>query len=286
MKQRPEEESPARSRPSSARSRPRYFDDPTLRVQLADGFREELRRQKQARVAASVHSSRPSRRSLDPSSVSRYAAGKIAPTLRVATQLARAMGKPLVEAVAGFAPQYARATPSWAEHLLSSRTYRAQALELIDMFSHVLGLIHLGVVTDPDRQYRAVIRPSAGTPGYGYFDIALGGSMEPERATDLVLSYLLFETPPVFVDFGHIAWDGSRVCGSELWTGRTSRKRLAPPADRIWVQAWIDGKAADFVVRSNLPFTLGPFVSRHDLPRPRTLVPFRPCGIHRNAPAP
>jgi hypothetical protein len=279
------EAAPLNSETKGSRSHPRFFDDPTLRVRLADGFREELRREKQAGIAASVHSPRANGSSerLDPSSVSRYAAGKVAPTLRVARQMAQALGKPLMEAVAGFAPRHARPTPSWAELLLTSRTYRAQAVELIGMFSHVLRLVHLGVITDAERQHRAVVRPAEDVTGYRYFEIVLAEPITARTAADFMLSYLLFETPSVFVDYGRVTLRRAEIHGAELWTTRAYRQKLRVPVQRVWVQTWLDGKATDFVVRSNQPFTVGPMVTRRELPRPRVVVPFRPCGIHQNA---
>ncbi|MBI4518769.1 MAG: hypothetical protein HY699_23485 [Deltaproteobacteria bacterium] len=273
--------------PKGRRGQPRrrFFDDPSLRVDLAESFRADLRQQKQASLAAKVRSprARRSRDAVAPSSVSRYAAGKIAPTLRMARQLAAALGRPLVEAVAGFAPQHARPTPSWAQVLLTSRTYRAQAAELISMFSNVLNLIHLGVVADRERQHRRTVRPAEGTPGYRYFEIALASPVPPGSASEFLLSYQLFDAPPVFVDYARVQLTPREVRGVELWTNRSFRKRLSKPAARVWVQTWIDGKATDFVVRSSRPFTLSPFVSRQELPRPRVVVPFRPCGIHQHA---
>jgi len=88
--------------------RTRLPDDPKLRVELAPGFPQELADEKRLSIAAAVESPRAKapRQRLDPSSVSRYARGRVAPTVRTARRLANALRKPLDEAVAGLGQTY------------------------------------------------------------------------------------------------------------------------------------------------------------------------------------
>jgi transcriptional regulator with XRE-family HTH domain len=265
----------------------KFPDDPSIRVDLAEGFRRDLEQEKRISVAAAVHSPRRrvSAQRLNPSSVSRYVRGKVSPTLTMARRLATAAGRPLAEAVAGFSERHERSTASWAEQLLWARTYRRKAMELLESFSMVLRHIHFGVVSDRQRQYRHQLRPDRDCADYRYFEITFEQPVGEIAPADVVVSYRLVDRPPVFIDYGRITVTAEKVTGFELWTLRSHGQGISPGATSFWIQTWIDGKATDFVVRSSHPFSVGPMVLGEVIPAgPMAIIRFEPGGIHRHAP--
>jgi hypothetical protein len=262
----------------------KFPDDPSIRVDLAESFRRDLKQRRRVRVARKVLS--PGRSVLHPSSVSRYIGGKVSPTLIVAKRLAAAVGKPVTEAVAGYSARYGRPTESWTKELLFARTFRRKVFEFLGQFANVLGYVHFGFPADPARGYRRVVRPQHERPEYGYFEVQIEEPVLKDAPVEFILSYLLFEHPPLFIDYGRIAVGVDEVSGFELWTRRSHREQVSPGVSRVWVQTWLDGKVTDFVVRSSCPFTLSRMLSAGELPDgPLTVIPFHPGGIHRHAPA-
>jgi hypothetical protein len=149
-------------RRGQSRARPKPPDDPSIRVVLAEGFRRELDQERRARVAKKVLS--PGRGVLHSSSVSRYVAAKVFPTLIVARRLAAAAGRPLAEAVAGYSAGHGRSTQTWAKQLFYARPFRGLVFEFLDQFANVLGYVHFGFPSDPRRGYRRTVRPSHDRP--------------------------------------------------------------------------------------------------------------------------
>lgn len=273
----------------SKRRPPRKFpDDPKIRVELSEGFRRELSRVKQASVAAAVPSPRQgeSRERLDPSSVSRYVAGKVAPTLGIARRLAAAVGRPWPEAVAAYEGQQVPSGPGWGPRLLFARSYRRQALALIERFVNLLGWVHLGVVEDRARQYRRVVRPAADRAAYAFCEIWLEAAVPAGAHVDMVVAYRLLHRPPMFIDFGLLTVTADGVHALELWTGREDGAELWVGVRRFWIQTWVDALAPDFVLRAAVPFDAGPMCWQEELPEDAgPIVAFHPSGMHQHAPA-
>ncbi|MBI4518498.1 MAG: helix-turn-helix transcriptional regulator [Deltaproteobacteria bacterium] len=262
----------------------KFPDDPDIRVELAESFREEVDGQKLSGVAGRVRSRRGA--PLHPSSVSRYLGGKIAPTLSVARRLAAAFNKPLGEVVAGVSARHRRRTEEWTRRLLYARPFRERTYAFIEQFSNVLGYCHFGLPTDPQRKHRRVTRPDQDRAEYVYFEVRLEKPLADVAPTNFILSFKLFDRPLIFCDYGAVRIERERIRGEEIWTRRSHVEPLRPTAQSFWVQTWIDGKAVDFVVRSSLPFTVGSMIWRELLPAgPLVIIPFHPGGVHRCGPS-
>jgi hypothetical protein len=257
-------------------------DDPDIRVDLAESFRQDVRGQKLARVAKRVRS--PRGEQLHRSSLYRYVSGTLAPTLQVARRLAAAVGKPLGEVVGGLNKRHHVRTEAWTRHLLNAPAYRRRSFVLLDAFSIVLRHIHFGPPTDRSRQQRKSVSPSEGRVAFAYFEVRLASPVETEPV-DFIVSFRAFERPEVYSDYGLITLTATEIRGVELWTRRSHQEKLTQPEANFWVQTWIDGGVTEFIVRSGRPFTLGPMIWREQLPQGRlVVVPFHPGGMHRYAP--
>ena len=261
----------------------KFPDDPDIRVDLAESFRQEVRTRKLSGMANGVQSPRGGK--LHRSSLSRYLRGKLAPTMTVARRLAAAFNKPLGEVVAGISARHRRRTEEWTRRLLYAKPFRERTYAFIEQFSNVLGHCHFGLPTDPQRKHRRVTRPDQGRAEYAYFEVRPDRPLPDIAPTDFILSFKLFDRPVIFCDYGVIKIEGGRIVGEEVWTRRSHAEPVAPTAQTFWVQTWIDGKAVDFVVRSSEAFALGPMLWREQLPAgPLVVIPFHPGGVHRYAP--
>ncbi len=268
----------AQSRVSS-----KFPDDPTIRVELAESFRQDLGQHRRAAVAKKVLSP-GGERVLHRTSISRYIKGTVSPTLGVARRLAAAAGRPLAEAVAGYSARYGKSTERWTKEMFYARPFRTRVFAFLEMFGNVLPHVHFGFPTDAERRCRRVVNPKRDRMGWGYFEIACDEPLTESVPFDFIVSYQLFEKPPVFIDYGKITVTAEEVRGEEMWTRRAQKERLGTPNPRLCVQTWLDGKAVDFVLRSSRPFTLGPVLAADELPAgPLTVVRFEPGGIHRHA---
>ena len=267
--------------------RARLPDDPKLRVELAPGFRQELTGEKRLSVAAAVDSPRAKapRQRLDPSSVSRYARGRTAPTLITARSLAHALRRPFDEIVAGFSEHYARPTVSWTKQLVFTRAYRPQVLQLIDAFHIVLRHVHFGVVSDPKRPERHLTRPQEDCAAYRVMNVTLEKPLAELVGTDILLAYRLMDRPPIFIDYGEVCIEAGRVVAHEFWTNRADTAQLVGDVCSVRIKTWIDGRATDFLVRSAQACTVS---SMYAVDEPADdsgpLVTFHPGGIHRHVP--
>ncbi|HXQ23036.1 MAG TPA: helix-turn-helix transcriptional regulator [Candidatus Acidoferrales bacterium] len=268
--------------------RVRLPDDPKLRVELAPGFRQELADEKRVSIAAAVESPRAKepRQRLDPSSVSRYARGRVAPTVRTARRLASALRTPLDEAVVGFSRGYARPTVAWLKQVLYTRRYRTQVMQVLEAFEIVLRHVHFGFVSDTERPERHLTRPEADCAAYRVMELTFEQPLSALIGTDVILAYRLLNRPPVFIDYGDVHIQPERVVAHEFWTHRADAAPLASGARTVRIKTWIDGRAVDFLVRSARRFTVSRMCEADELAvGDGPLVTFRPSGIHRHAPA-
>ncbi|MFI5366553.1 MAG: helix-turn-helix domain-containing protein [Candidatus Binatia bacterium] len=267
--------------------RARLPDDPKLRVELAPGFRQELADEKRVSIAAAVESPRAKepRQRLDPSSVSRYARGRVAPTVRTARRLARALRTPLDEAVAGFTRSYARPTVDWAKQVLFTRRYRAQVMQVLEAFEIVLRHVHFGFVSDTKRRERRLTRPEGDCAAYRVMEVTFEQPLAELIGTDVILAYRLLNRPPVFIDYGDVCIEPERVVAHEYWTHRADAAPLVSGARTLRIKNWIDGRAVDFLVRSARAFAVSRmYEADESAVSDGPLVTFCPGGIHRHAP--
>ncbi len=261
--------------------RVKFPDDPDIRVRLSEDFRAALEQRDPEEIARRLAENGAAR--LHPSSIKRYAQGRIAPRLRVARKLAKLLDWPLTEAVVGYSERHARPTLDWGRVLLYARHFRQRALTFLEMFrAIVVANTHFGFPNDAVRGFRHQVRPPGNGYGYACFEVVLDEAIH-EGSVDLVISYCLFEQPRLFIDFGTITVTPSEVVLHEIWTNRGDRADRTLGEQSFWIATWVDGKAVDFVLRSATPFSVsdGMLWEKTLPPGPRTLIRFKAGPIHK-----
>lgn len=270
-------------RESNLRGRVKFPDDPDIRVELSENFRAALSQRDPTEIAEEL-AALPGGVRLHPSSIVRYAQGKIAPKLSVARKLAKVLDWPLTEVVAGYARRHGRPTLDWGRVLLYARTFRDRAADFLEMFrALIVPNTHFGFPNDRERGWRRQVRPRCDGFGYACFEVELDSAPSSDVPIELVVSYCLFERPRVFIDFGRITVSPGELRSVEIWTRRQARVDMSDGEKRFWVATWIDGKAVDFVIRCRWPFSVSPtMVPEAELPvGARSVVRFRPGPIHK-----
>lgn len=229
-------------------------DDATLRVVLTDEARRALSTLPRKEVAALVGSSRARGDNVAPSTISRIISGMIHPTRRMAARLASVLGRHPMELASGLVD--AHPISEWGEQVIYKRGgFRGRVADLLHHLAPFLDdNVHFGIPSDPERQFRRLIRSARAAYEYQAFRIDLAHGHERVDDLDFVLSTQMLQSPPLVFDFGILEIRGSELRVYELWMRRYHVVPLPPTADAIWVELWNDGRDLPSLVRSRHEF--------------------------------
>lgn len=250
-------------------------DDATLRVVLTEEARRALSSLPRKEVAALVRSSRARGDSVAPSTISRIVSGMIHPTRRVAARLASVLGRHPMELASGLVD--AHPISEWGEQVIYKRGgFRGRVANLLQRLAPFLDEnVHFGIPSDPERQFRRLIRSARVAYEYQAFRIELPHGHDQLDDLDFVLSTQMLDSPPLVFDFGILEIRGHELRVYEIWMRRYHVVPLAPTTDAIWVELWNDGRDLPSLVRSRHEVDLGamPSAESDDGTTVRRMVP-------------